>query len=102
MKNFDVFSLQDSVVAEYRTFATSFTTIHAADIRSQVEAIYAENRFWPEPLIQINPRFKQTAGIDQLAAAGTLDSRCAAIFRTAAGPLQLYKGYQTQLPENLR
>ena len=91
MKNFDVFSLQDSVVAEYRTFATSFTTIHAADIRSQVEAIYAENRFWPEPLIQINPRFKQTVGIDQMAAAGTVDPRCADIFRTAAGPLQLYK-----------
>jgi hypothetical protein len=51
----DVFSLRDTVVGEYRKFATSFTTIHADDIRRQVEGIYAEGRFWPEPLIQINP-----------------------------------------------
>lgn len=48
----DVFSLRDTVVGEYRKFATSFTTIHAEDIRRQVEAIYAQGRFWPEPLIR--------------------------------------------------
>jgi hypothetical protein len=51
--------LRDTVVGEYRKFATSFTTIHAEDIRKQVEAIYAEGRFWPEPLIQINPSYKR-------------------------------------------
>ena len=34
-------ALRDTVVGEYRKFATSFTTIHAEDIRKQVEAIYA-------------------------------------------------------------
>lgn len=50
----DVFSLRDSVVGEYKQFATSFTTICAKDIREQVEAIYAEDRYWPEPLIQLS------------------------------------------------
>jgi hypothetical protein len=45
----DFFSLRDSVVGEYRKFATSFMTIHASDIRRHVEAIYAEGRFWPAP-----------------------------------------------------
>ena len=53
-KSMDVFSLRDSVVGEYRKFATSFTTIHATDIRRQVEAIYAEGRFWPESLIHLS------------------------------------------------
>jgi hypothetical protein len=53
LKSLDVFSLRDSVVGEYKKFATSFTTIHADDIRQQVEAIYALERYWPEPLIQI-------------------------------------------------
>lgn len=35
----DVLCLRDAVVAEYRKFATPFTTIHAEDIRRQVEAI---------------------------------------------------------------
>ena len=41
----DIFALRDSVVDEYERFATSFTTIHAADIKAQVEAIYAEGRY---------------------------------------------------------
>jgi hypothetical protein len=61
-KSMDVFSLRDTVVGEYQKFATSFTTIHAEDIRQQVEAIYAEGRFWPEPLIQINPSYKKAHG----------------------------------------
>lgn len=43
----DVFSLRDSVVGECRRFATSFTTIHAADIRQQIEAISAQDRTGP-------------------------------------------------------
>ena len=58
----DVFALRDSVVAEYKHFATSFTTIHAQDIREQVAAIYSEERYWPEPLIQINPELQALNG----------------------------------------
>ena len=43
----DVLALRKSVVDEYKRFATSFTTIHAADIREQVAAIYAEDRTGP-------------------------------------------------------
>ena len=65
----DVFALRDRVVDEYSQFATSFTTIHAPDVREQVEAIYAEQRYWPEPLIQINPSYKRGANIEALIAA---------------------------------
>lgn len=34
-KSMHVFSLRDSIVGEYRKFATSFTTMHAEDIRDQ-------------------------------------------------------------------
>ncbi|MEY3276742.1 MAG: hypothetical protein RL153_2010, partial [Verrucomicrobiota bacterium] len=90
-KSMDVFSLRDSVVGEYRKFATSFTTIHAADIRRQVEAIYAEGRFWPEPLIQINPRYKPGASFDALTAGGALHPRIPEIFRVQGSPLLLHK-----------
>lgn len=78
----DVFSLRDTVVSEYRSFATSFTTVFAEDIRRQVEAIYAQSRYWPEPLIQINPSYRRTTTVQQLVEGGTLDPRCAQIFRT--------------------
>jgi len=87
----DVFSLRDSVVSEYRKFATSFTTIYADDIRERVDAIYSEGRFWPDPLIQINPKYKEGAKLEALIAAGALDPRTAEIFRVGGSPLSLYK-----------
>ena len=87
----DVFALRDSVVDEYKRFATSFTTIHARDIQEQVAAIYAEQRYWPEPLIQINPSYKRTTDVGALAANDVLDPGCADIFRANGQPLALYK-----------
>ena len=87
----DVFALRDSVVDEYKRFATSFTTIHAPDIREQVEDIYAGNRYWPEPLIQINPSYKRSTDIGTLVANGVLHPGSADIFRANGQPLSLYK-----------
>ena len=87
----DIFSLRDSVVEEYKQFATSFTRICAQDIREQVEAIYAEERYWPEPLIQINPNYSQTTDITQLVDHGVLEPGCAEIFQAEGAPLSLYK-----------
>ncbi|WP_426751134.1 DEAD/DEAH box helicase [Myxococcus sp. Y35] len=90
----DVFSLRDAVVGEYRKFATSFTKIFAEDIRRQVEEIYAQGRYWPEPLLQINPNYQRTTSVGQLVEAGLLENRCAEIFQASGKPLDLYKHQQ--------
>lgn len=97
-KTLDVFSLRDTIVREYESFATSFTTIRANDIAEQVHAIYAQNRFWPEPLIQINPSFRRTKTVADLVNERVLDPACGEIFRTLptfdsqrGEPLPLYK-----------
>ena len=87
----DVFALRKSVVDEYKRFATSFTTIHAQDIREQVAAIYAEDRYWPEPLIQINPSYRRSTDVGALVANGVLHPGCTDIFRADGQPLSLYK-----------
>ena len=90
-RSMDVFSLRDSVIGEYRKFATSFTTICAQDIRQQVEAIYAEGRFWPDPLIQINPSYKQGKPLELLIADGKLHGRIPEIFQLQGAPIRLHK-----------
>ncbi len=77
----DVFSLRDTVVEDYRRFATSFTLIHAQDIRAQVDAIYADGRYWPEALLQINPSYKRALTVEELVTARVLNPGCAALFR---------------------
>src|SRR5262245_46635831 len=96
-KNLDIFSLRDFIVGEYRNFATSFTKIFAEDIRQQVDAIYAEGRFWPDPLLQINPTYKYSTptnpfeALQRLIDGGVLDPRSAEIFKADEKPLALYK-----------
>lgn len=82
----DVFSLRQSLIGQYSSFARSFTTIRADDIRTQVEAEYESGRFWPEPLLQINPRFELGESVDQLVAEGLLTERCRKLF-----PISLYR-----------
>lgn len=76
----DVFALRDRLVDDYGTFARSFTTIHADDLRSAIDAAYKDNRYWPDPLIQINPRYKSGRDTRELAAQGELLAATADLF----------------------
>ena len=77
----DIFAFRDELVAEYSRFSRSFTRIRAKDILRVVDDAYAAGRFWPPPLIQLNPSFEPGGYIDDLVSGGTLDSECAKIFR---------------------
>ena len=88
----NVFDLDRALVADYERFARSFTQIRAPDIRRQVEEIYASNRFWPEPLITINPHFECGASIAELVAAdGSLHAETASVFRIGGQPITLHR-----------
>ncbi|MDD5035040.1 MAG: DEAD/DEAH box helicase [Methylococcaceae bacterium] len=91
----NVFNFRNTLVEEYRTFSRSFVRIQASDIRDEVERQYAEGRYWPEPLIQINPNYQRKGTVQQLAAEGLLHKACGEIFQIGkpegqALPLQLY------------
>ena len=59
----------------------AFTSIRAEDISKAIDDAYTDGRFWPAPLIQLNPNFEQGESIDKLADSGILDRECARIFR---------------------
>ena len=84
----DVFAFREELVAEYERFSRSFTRIRSEDIRQAVDQAYAGGRFWPSPLIQLNPNFEPGGSIDEFVSKGILDAECARIFRigkTAGG-----------------
>ena len=87
----DVFDLDGQLVADYERFARSFTRIRAPDIQSQLEAIYAEGRFWPEPLISINPYYERGPNVDRLAEEGLLIPEAAQLFRINGASITLYR-----------
>lgn len=91
----DVFELDRCLVEDYQLFARSFTTIRASDIREQVDAIYATGKFWPEPIVSINPHFQLGDSLSKLVREGTLDERTERVFRIEGAPLTLFR-HQSQ------
>ncbi|MBT2788022.1 MULTISPECIES: DEAD/DEAH box helicase [unclassified Halomonas] len=91
----NVFEFRDQLVDEYSNFSRSFTRIAASDIRQEVECQYDAGRYWPEPLIQINPNYQRKGTVQQMAKDGLLHKDCAEIFQTGKTeanrqPLHLY------------
>jgi len=82
----DVFEFRGKLVADYETFTRSFTRIRASDIKAFVDAAYDSGRYWPAPLVQVNPNFKTGNTVESLARAGGLHAECARIFRAGKSP----------------
>lgn len=87
----DVFDLDRGLIHDYERFARSFTQIRATDIRERVDALYASGRFWPEPLVSLNPHFEAGLSVAELAREGVLHPLTAEIFRGDAGPIRLHR-----------
>ena len=92
----NVFNFRDELIADYSSFSRSFVSIAASDIKNVVEQEYSGGRYWPQPLIQINPNYQRKGSVQELAKDGVLHPLCADIFRTGktegkSDPLFLYK-----------
>ncbi len=77
----DVFDLNTTVIDRYKAFARSFTDIRSPELSAKVDELYATKRFWPEPLIQLNPHYAGGGSIQDFIDAGDLEPECAEIFR---------------------
>jgi len=77
----DVFDFRDKLVDEYARFTRSFVRIGAPDIKAHVDQEYAAERFWPAPMVQLNPAFVSGGDIGKFVAEGLLHPECERIFR---------------------
>lgn len=77
----NVFDFRDELIRDYSAFSRSFTRISAPDIEKVVEQEYTAGRYWPEPLIQINPNYERRGTVQQLVQQGMLHAECASIFQ---------------------
>jgi len=98
----NAFTFRDQVVQSYERFSRSFAKIAAADISKVVNDEYGRGRYWPEPLIQINPNYKPGSTVLDLAEAGVLHPLTAEIFQVGKDsgtpfPVRLYKHQQDAL-----
>jgi ATP-dependent helicase YprA (DUF1998 family) len=77
----DVFEFRDQLIGEYERFTRSFVKIKAEDIKCHVDAEYAAGRYWPQPMVGLNPAFVPGGDIGKFVAEGLLHPECERIFR---------------------
>jgi len=95
----DVFKFRDDLINDYQLFSRSFVNVASFDIKSAIDAEYANSRYWPDPLVQINPNYLRKGTVQDLVKEGTLHPECANIFKTGkteGNPSNLYL-YKHQL-----
>ena len=76
----NIFDLDRAMIEEYAAFSRSFTKIRAQDIRDQIDAAYATRKYWPEPILQINPHYKRDKSVSDLVRDGVLHPSCNVVF----------------------
>lgn len=76
-----IFQFRDRLIEEYARFSRSFTRIDATDIAAEVEREYQDGRYWPEPLVQINPNYRRESTVAELVSEGVLHPGCETIFK---------------------
>ncbi|MDP9809898.1 superfamily II DNA/RNA helicase [Rhizobium tibeticum] len=89
----DIFNLDRELVNRYSSFARSFSEIRAPELKSQIDREYDSGRFWPEPLITVNPSFEKGRSVESLCRAGVLEEATAKVFSVGARrmPITLHR-----------
>ena len=93
MKAFD---FDTHVIGAYEGFTRSFSDIRACDLRSRIGSTYESEKFWPSPLISLNPSFMAEKTVDDLVESKVLDEHTGRIFRSDDGESLLLYLHQAQ------
>lgn len=76
----DVFQLRHEVISDYRRYIESFLRIRDPKVEQFVHQELERGQLWTDPLVQLNPFYKQGATIHELIQRGVLHSDCERFF----------------------
>ena len=86
----NVFDIRNRMIDDFKSFSESFVSPKASDISGYLSDESYQKKYWPDPLLQINPHYATGDSIDSLVDDGTLSEPCRKIFQRNGRPMQLY------------
>ena len=78
--NLDIFELREQVISDYRNYIESFLKIRDPRIKTFIQNELDKGQLWKDPLVQINPAYKQSASIETLIQQNILHPDCKRYF----------------------
>lgn len=77
----DAFGLRDRLIHDYQFYVKSFIKIEDRDISDKVIGKLNSGALWPDPLIQLNPRYRSAETVPHLVESGVLHPECGRVFQ---------------------
>jgi superfamily II DNA/RNA helicase len=77
----DIFDIHGQVIADYRSFTSSFVDIRDRRIRQFAQEQFDRGAQWPEPWLSLNPSYESGGSVKSLVESGVLQPECERIFR---------------------
>ncbi|MDD8014995.1 MAG: DEAD/DEAH box helicase [Acidobacteriota bacterium] len=89
----NIFDLQAAVLEDYQDYVRSYINVADGRIREFLDrSLIAEQKLWPEYLLQLSPSYERPETVDDLAGRGVILRETAGLFRTSEGkPFRLYR-----------
>lgn len=82
----DIFDIHGQVIADYRSFTSSFVDIRDRRIREFVQERLDSGSQWPQPWLSLNPSFEAGGSVSSLVQSGLLHPENELIFRDKPDP----------------
>ena len=79
------FNFDSKIVQSYEQFTRSFADIRADDLRETIGKAYDSGRFWPSPLLSLNPQYLNSLTIEKFVNEEILTKETGQIFRLDNG-----------------
>ncbi len=76
----DIFKLQEEIIQDYRLYIDSFLKIDDPKVENFVRQELDRGHLWPDPLLQINPYYKEGSDVTELISEGILHPDCKSYF----------------------
>lgn len=87
-----VFDLHKHLVQDYATYIDSFIHVREPRISEYIQNLHSDSRFWPDPLVQLNPSFAPGETIPLLIEENILHPECLHIFQKKAANTTSFNG----------
>jgi len=86
----DIFNFRNQIIGDYRRYIESFLKIRDHKVREFVNQELEKGQLWTNPLVQLNPKYRPGATVNELVKNGILHPDCIQYFSKNGHPFKFH------------
>lgn len=86
----DIFNFRNQIIGDYRRYIESFLKIRDHEVREFVNQELEKGQLWTNPLVQLNPKYRPGATVNELVKNGILHPDCIQYFSKNGHPFKFH------------